>query len=238
LLSDRVQLLLNGLRDSLASARELASGQRAPLRIGYTDEFSRSVLPGLVRHLKEHEASADIRLTTGMAQELPARVSDGLIDLALLCPMPEEQPHAAWHVQLLPPAELVVGLRHEHPLALGAAVSLAQIADEPFVASAIPGAGTEILVERLLAQQGLRRKVVQTVDDPHLLNSLVASGVGILVATAEDFAPYATLRAVPLSPRVAITRGAISRSFNQSELLQRARTYIASEALRSDDALF
>ncbi len=85
---DRVRSLLTGLRDSSVLASEVGSGRRGPIRIGYTDEFTRFLLPQLVARLKEEDRKAEIHLVLASVPQLLEQIGDASIDFALLCPMP------------------------------------------------------------------------------------------------------------------------------------------------------
>lgn len=224
LLRQRVQAVISSLQDALAAAREVASGQTSPIRIGHTDEFSNYLLADLIRALKE-EAGAEIQVTSGAVPHLIEALANGRLDLLLLCPVPA-QVEPRWRLQALPHADLVVGIRKDHPLAAREKLTIEDIANEPFVASTVENAGSELLADRLFAEKGVRRTVAQRASDPHLMNSLAASGVGILLATAADFTPYPNLAAIPLEPPVRLSRGALSRISDGSRLLHVAHEWL------------
>jgi DNA-binding transcriptional LysR family regulator len=218
----QAESLLVGIRDMVEATREAAGGRSAPMRIGYTDEFSRHVLPELVSRLKTHDISTEIHLVLGAVPQLVEAITDGSLEVALLCPMPPRRPDGSLRVRLLPDAQVVVGIRKDHPLAQKSSLTIEELSDEPFVASTIEQAGSELLADRLFAEKNLTRKIAQRCSDPHLMNGLVAAGVGILLATEADFALFSALAAIPLEPPVRITRGAIFRRTDQSSLTTRA----------------
>ncbi len=225
-LREQAKSLLIGLQDAVAATREVGSGRNAPIRIGYTDEFSRQILPELVRILKVEDETVGIELVMGAVPQLTSDIADGSIDLGLLCPLPSHF-EGAWRVQRFPDAEMVVGLRVGHPLANEASVSIEQLEDESFVASNFHNAGSERLADRLFAERSLTRRIAQRAADPHLMTNLAAAGVGILFGTEADFAPYPTLAAIPLDPPVRLTRGAVSRSSNHGRLLEKAHRLLS-----------
>lgn len=227
LFRDRAQRILIALEDAVAATREVASGRTEPLRIGYTDEFARSVLPELVRALKAEQGPAEIHLLPGAVPQLVRQFTQGALDLVLLCPVPPPS-EGDWRLQDLPSAELVVGIGSDHPLAAAPSLKIEQIADLPFVASTIEEAGSELLADRLFAEKQLTRRIAQRACDPHLMNSLAAAGVGIILATREDFAPFPALAAVPLEPPVWLSRAAISRISDSRSLLTRAHDLLSS----------
>lgn len=228
-LQRRAQWLLIAFQDAVAATREVANGRSLPIRIGYTDEFCRHVLPELVAALKKEDQSARIELITGAVPHLVSSIVEGSTDLALLCPLPAEL-DSQWRVQMLADAELVVGIRRDHPLAAEPRLTIRDLVDEPFVASTVEDSGSERLADRLFEDRSLTRRIAQRSGDPHLMNSLAAAGIGILFATEADFAPYPELAAIPLDPPVRLTRGAISRSSNQRQLLERAHELLSVAA--------
>ena len=225
----RAQAILNAARDAVAATQEVAHGRKAPIRIGYTDEFSRYIVPDLVAFLKQ-EAAAVVELKPGAVPQLIAALTDGTLDLALLCPLPTSI-DPGWFLQPLPDARLVVGLRNDHPLAGERSLTVEQIADQPFVASTVRESGSELFADRLFAEKSVTRRIAQRCGDPHMMNSLAAAGVGILLATRADFMPYPELAAIPLNPPVRLRRGAVSRASSQGMLLDRSREWLSNLAI-------
>lgn len=235
LLRDRVSLMLLSLEEGINTARDLHGGGYLPIRLGYTDEFTRLILPDLVRHLKAVDPSARIHLESSTVPHLLQQINSGLLDLALLSPMFEGPPEADWEVTLFPTLPLSVAMADTHPLAGKSSLRIQQLAEESFIESpaepASSASASEILVNRLFSRHGIRRRIVQRLDDPHLAVSLAAAGVGLLIANFTGISQPAGVKIVPLADGEAtLTCGAISRASNHTSLLQICRTFLKDRA--------
>jgi DNA-binding transcriptional LysR family regulator len=151
----------------------------------------------------------------------------------------EQPPQPDWEVTIFPPMPLSVGMAEDHPLAKERSLTIPQLANEAFLENpADPAAapsGSEVLVNRLFARQGVARNIVQRLDDPHLAVGLAAAGVGIVVASLETARGVPGLRIVPLSdPDAILTCGAVSRRSNETALLHACRLFLRQRALTFD----
>lgn len=241
-LKSRVSLLMLALEEAVLAARDIHGGGNTPLRIGYTDEFTRFLLPELTSFLKSSYPRAEISLTCSTVPKLLEKLDSGLIDVALLSPMFEEPPQPDWEVTIFPPMPLSVAMADDHPLAKERALSVSQLADEAFLEGpADPAAapsGSEVLVNRLFARQGIARNIVQRLDDPHLAVGLAAAGVGIFVASLESARGVPGLSIVPLNePEAILTCGAVSRHSNETALLKACRVFLRQRSLIFDEVV-
>lgn len=235
LFRERVNLVLLSLDEGITGARDVHGGGKMPIRIGYTDEFAGFVLPQLVQRLKEEHAGAQIFLSSNTAPNLLQLLDSGLLDLVLLCPMPEGPPKSEWGVLMFTPMSLAVGVHSGHPLTKLPAVRLAQIGDEQFIeCPADPSAGSsasEIVVDRLFARHGLRRNIVQRLDDPYLAASLAAAGVGVYIVSLPGAVVVEGLHTIPIAdPYAALPAGAIYRESNKTKLLETSREFLKAVA--------
>jgi DNA-binding transcriptional LysR family regulator len=160
-------------------ASETASGHRGRLTLGtFTGQDLVHDLPSALRDFRVSRPHVELRLissqrgSTGYAEDLLR----GRLDVAFfaLTPPPELDV-----VELLE-AHYVALVAQSHPLASHPAVSLAQLASEPWI-DAPPGYGTRAGVDHALAERGLRRQVVAEIADVPAIPGYVATGMGVAV---------------------------------------------------------
>jgi DNA-binding transcriptional LysR family regulator len=229
LLKDRVALIVLALEEAVKAARDIHGGGNTPLRIGYTDEFISFILPDLTRYLHLKDIG-EVILTSDTVPELVKQLNSGLIDLALLSPMSENPPDEDWEVITFVPLQLSVGLCSDHPLSSESVLTIQQLAEEVFIECPTEAeSASEVLVNRLFARHGLRRKITQRLEDPHLAIQLAAAGVGMFIANFRHEHSHKGLTVIPLQDADAVlTCAAVCRKSNQTTLLQACRTYLQS----------
>ena len=219
---DRVQLIVEGIRDGVGAARDAQSGERNCLRLGYTDEYSSDILPAALIALQKAEPTAQFELTFAMTPHLTKLLQTGLIDAAFVCPIPEEPLGSGYQAYPLRPLPLSVALPSDHRLSGKKSLSLAQLKDEPFIEGpASPLSASERVVNRLFANSGLHRDVVQRVGDLELCLSLVGGKVGHMIAYfPPHFINRTDVAIVPLSEKHAnLTRALLWSVGSQVPLL-------------------
>ena len=75
---------------------------------------------------------------------------------------------------------LVVIARNDHALAQHKQISLARIAEEPFIVRE-PGSGTRLATERHFAEHGLKLKVRMELGSNEAIKQAIAGGLGVSV---------------------------------------------------------
>ncbi len=227
LLRSRVAAALQGLEDAFVAALEMQRSQSEPIRIGYSDEFVRHVLPELTGHLRWAHAAANLVLHPGNNKELRTALSQAAIDIALVCPIFEDPPEKDWEVIPFAPTTLMVGIPDDHRLAGADRLSLEDIADEEFLGSAeAQPSELESFIDRLFSQRGLVRTVTLRMNDTELLKGLAAAGAAIHLGPREDFETLRGITPIPTEPLVELSRGAILRAAPENLLLQVCRSFL------------
>ncbi|WP_369394121.1 LysR family transcriptional regulator [Streptomyces sp. CG1] len=172
-----------GLTDGLAAARAAGSGRSGRLRIGFAASLALTVLPGLLREFRKQfpDVHLDIHEMTTAPQldALRART----IDIGLLREPPAGESELGFRTVLSEP--FVAVLPTAHPLAAQRAVSLAQLAGEPFVL--LPRAVGPQLYDRitgLCEEAGFTPRISQDAVEWQTVCALVETGLGVSVAPA------------------------------------------------------
>lgn len=177
---EELPVALNALEAAIESSRQAARGVVGSLRVGYTGITSDSVLPRLIRKFRSlhPKIALDVRGPSSTG-ELELRLINEEIDIAL-CFLP--LPHKRLNSQTLVTTELAVVLPDTHPMAKTKKISLATLAEEPFIAyPATGGFHLRAASDAACARAGFRARVIKESRSPQSVLCLIAAGTGIAI---------------------------------------------------------
>ncbi|WP_327003985.1 LysR family transcriptional regulator [Dactylosporangium sp. NBC_01737] len=204
-LTDAGSALLPAARATIDAAQaardavdEVRGGLRGTLRIGTLISVGFVDLPGLLGQFRAEHPAVDLRLRaapTGSAG-LARSLLDGELDVAFLSLA--GRPPTGLSVRVLVAEPIVAVLPAAHRLAGRAAVTLADLADEPFVDSP-PGYGNRTEVDRGFAAAGLLRRVALEVADIATVAQYVRNGLGVALLPRFSVGTGAGLRTLPVT---------------------------------------
>ncbi len=218
----RAVAILDAVDDATEQAQRIAEGVEGHLAIGCVGSATYSLLPRLVRALREALPGVDVSVRGEMLA--PAQVTAllaGEIDLALLRP-PVEQPGLL--VETVRRDRLLVALPEGHQLASNDELSVGDLRDEEFVAHA--GRGRSVmnsLVTAICADAGFVPRIRHQVEETSTLVTLVAAGLGVAVVPEPTAAlDIAGVRYRPLVPdRLGVDLLAARAAAANSPLIER-----------------
>ncbi|GGL11318.1 LysR family transcriptional regulator [Sphaerisporangium melleum] len=242
-LTDAGIALLPEAQATLAAAQaardavgEVAGGLRGTVSVGTMTVTGILDMPALFGRFHAEHPAVTIRLsaaTSGSAGLVEA-VLDGRLDMAFVA-LPGRPP-ATLAVRELASAPFAAVVPAGHRLAGEREVTLAALADEPFIDSP-PGYGNRAIVDRELAAEGLRRHVVMEVADITTVPAYVRHGLG--VAVLPSFALPAgdpLTRVIPLAgPPVAWTLSVATHACRRRNAALRALLAIAGEFVAGEE---
>ena len=177
---NRAVAILDAVDDATQQAQRIAEGVEGRLAIGCVGSATYSLLPRLVRALREHLPGVEVSIRGEMLA--PAQISAllaGEIDLALLRP-PVEQSGVL--LETVRRDRLLAALPEGHALALRDELSIADLRDEEFVAHA--GHGRSVMnsvLTAMCADAGFVPRVRHEVEETSTLVTLVAAGLGVAI---------------------------------------------------------
>ena len=181
-LADSRQIMLL-VDEAAARAGRLHHGETGELNIGFTSTapFIKAVSDTLSTFRRRYpDVHIQTRETNTREQISP--LTEGSLDLGLMrnTQLPDT---LEWEVILHEP--LLAMIHHEHPLANQRAVSLTELADEPFVFFD-PHVGTGLYddILGLLRRYGVTPRMTQEVGEAMTIIGLVASGLGVSILPA------------------------------------------------------
>lgn len=175
--------ILSQVDDAAARAARLHQGETGELRIGFTSSapFIKAVSDTLSSFRQRYP---DVHLQTREinTREQIAPLNEGGLDLGLMrnTQLPET---LAWQVILREP--LLAMIHRNHPLAAREAVSLGELAQEPFVFFD-PHVGTGLYddILGLMRRYHLTPTIAQEVGEAMTIIGLVAAGMGVSILPA------------------------------------------------------
>ncbi|OBA63392.1 LysR family transcriptional regulator [Mycobacterium sp. 1100029.7] len=180
----RAQRELDSARREIEDLNNPAAGE---IRLGFLGSFGSIVVPRLIASFTETSPRVTFTLEEGAAESLSERVLDGAIDVGVVSPRPQ-QPTLAW--RSLFRQRLGVAVPRGHRLTDAPAVSMTDLADEPFVAMHV-GYGMRRLLDELCAAAQFQPRIVLESANLTTTAGLVAAGLGISLTPIDgsDHAP-------------------------------------------------
>ena len=176
----RVVAILDAVDEAGWQAQRIAEGAEGQLAIGCVGSATYSLLPRLVRALREELPGVDVSVRGEMLA--PAQITAllaGEIDLALLRP-PIEQSGVL--VETVRRDRLLAALPEGHPLAVRDELRVNDLRDEEFVAHA--GHGRSVMnsvLTAMCADAGFVPRVRHEVEETSTLVTLVSAGLGVAI---------------------------------------------------------
>ncbi|QJT80573.1 LysR family transcriptional regulator [Kosakonia sp. MUSA4] len=175
--------ILSLVDEAAARAARLHQGETGELRIGFTSSapFIKAVSDTL-SSFRQRYPDVHIQTREINTREQISPLNEGSLDLGLMrnTPLPET---LAWEVILREP--LLAMIHRDHPLAARKAVSLKELAQEPFVFFD-PHVGTGLYDEilGLMRRYQLIPTITQEVGEAMTIIGLVAAGLGVSILPA------------------------------------------------------
>lgn len=230
--------ILTQVDDAAARAGRLHHGETGELHIGFTSSapFIKPVSDTLSTFRRRYpDVHIQTRETNTREQIVP--LNEGALDLGLMrnTQLPET---LVWERVLREP--LLAMVPSDHPLARQEAVSLAELAREPFVFFD-PHVGTGLYddILGLMRRYGLTPTIAQEVGEAMTIIGLVASGLGVSILPASfKRVQINEMRWLPIKEQDAVSEMWLvwSKHHEQSQAAQRFREHLlaASAVINSD----
>jgi DNA-binding transcriptional LysR family regulator len=231
-----VDTMLHELDDGLNAVNEVTAPDRGTVALAFQLSLATWLVPEMVASfLTEHPGVRfDLR---PLRDELVAPMfSEGRIDLAITSARPDD-PQTGWAALLIEPLRLAVSAQHR--LATADAVSLADVATEPFIALR-PTYLLRGLTERLCRQAGFTPRVAFEGDDLPMVQGFVTAGLGVALVPDANSAVHGlanpAMRYLPVTDTGAVREIGVAWSiepkllpavelFRQHIMAQAGRTY-------------
>ncbi|WP_328997308.1 LysR family transcriptional regulator [Kribbella sp. NBC_00709] len=223
----RARQIIAAVSSAAGEAQRVAAGLQGRLVIGCVGSATYSLLPQLVRTLREELPDVEVAVQGEMLAPDQARaLVEGRIDLGLLRPPVDEE---SLQVRVLRSDRLIVAVPDGHRLAERSRLRLKDLAGEDFVIHA--GSGRSVMHDTVVARcrgAGFEPRIRHEVAETSTLVTFVAAGLGIAVVPA----PVAELMVpgvayLPLTGQAAVDLAAATRVDDEAPQLRRALTVVS-----------
>ncbi|MEV5966542.1 LysR substrate-binding domain-containing protein [Kribbella sp. NPDC051952] len=226
----RARQIIAAVGSAAGEAQRVAAGLQGRLVIGCVGSATYSLLPQLVRTLREELPDVEVSVQGEMlAPDQVGALLAGRIDLGLLRPPVDED---ALKLEVLRADRLIVAVPDGHHLAGRQRLRLRELADEDFVIHA--GGGRSVMHDTVVArcrEAGFEPRIRHEVAETSTLVTFVAAGLGIAVVPA----PVAELMVpgvayCPLVGQATVELAAATRADDDAPHLQRALAVVTALA--------
>jgi DNA-binding transcriptional LysR family regulator len=180
--------------------------------LGFLHLLGRSLVPALLRDYRAAYPHVRFTLVQGSLRDMIDRLTAGELDLALVAPVPTDDPALA--AVVLSEQEIFLAVPESHRLAGRRSARIEELAEEAFVMLE-PGYGLRKITDDRCAAAGFEPKIAFEGQESDTVRGLVAAGLGIaLLPRFEPSAP-AGVAEVPLVPKVTRAVGFTWRKNDQ-----------------------
>jgi LysR family transcriptional regulator, hca operon transcriptional activator len=189
---DHARLALAQVEAACAAARRAAEPAKANFALGFLTGQEIDWLAEAMRILRDELPNIDVTVSSQYSPDLADGLMRGRLDLAF---MRREVEAGDLEFRLVTREKLVAILPSDHRLARHKAVSLHDIAAEPFISVSRTAPALRAVILETLKRSGLGITPAHEVDNLAMAMSLVAStrGVALLPAYAQNFLPWSVI---------------------------------------------
>ena len=205
----------------------LMDPERGQVRLDFMHSLGTWMVPDLLRAYRQAHPHVQFVLHQGAAQHLVDRVRDGLSDIALVGPKPQDlaapgQVTLGWHQLEL--QRLAIAVPEGHWASTRKSIAMAELADEPFIGM-LPGYGTRMLLNSLAAEEGFVPRFVFESMELTTVSGLVTAGLGCALLPLDD--PYLNAtNLIPLEPARYRELGMVWRDGDDAPPVNQFRAFI------------
>jgi LysR family transcriptional regulator, hca operon transcriptional activator len=185
---EHARIALNQVDAAVEAARRAAQPVKQRFALGFLTGQEMSWLPDAMHVLRDELLNIDVTVSSDYSTELAEGVARGRLDLAFM----RAEPDYDLAYEIVDREPLVVLMPSDHALAAQEAVDVRDLADQPFIAMATKARVLRSVIDQYFERSGVRIEAAQTVDNPAMVMSLVAStrGIALIPAYIENLMPW------------------------------------------------
>jgi LysR family hca operon transcriptional activator len=141
--------------------------------------------------LREELPNIEVTVSSDYSTELASAIAHGQLDVAFM----RAEPGYDLEYKAVGKEPLVVLMPSDHPLTARQTIRPEDLRHEPFIAMADKAKVLRQIVDAYLAEAGVEVEVVQSVDNPAMVMSLIASlrGVTLIPAYVQNLMPWSVV---------------------------------------------
>ncbi len=188
---DHARLAIAQVDAATASARRAATPAKPRLALGFLTDQETTWLTAAMHLLREELPNIEVTVSSDYSTELAVALSRGELGAAFM----RAESGFGLDYRQVGEEPLVVLMPSDHPLTAREAVHPDDLRHEPFIAMADKAKVLRERVDAYLARAGVTVDVAQSVDNPTMVMSLIASlrGVTIIPAYLQNLMPWSVV---------------------------------------------
>jgi LysR family hca operon transcriptional activator len=188
---DHARLALTQVDAAVEAARRAAQPSKQRFAVGFLTGQEMTWLPHAMHILRQELPNIEVSVFSDYSPDLAEAVARGKLDIAFL----RAEPGFNLEYQLVAKEKLVVLMPSDHRLTESAAVTPQQMVGEPFIAMASKATVLRAVIDEYLQRSGVRIEPTQSVDNPAMVMSLVAStrGLTLIPSYVQNLMPWSVV---------------------------------------------
>jgi LysR family hca operon transcriptional activator len=173
---------------TLEAARRAAEPAKQRLAIGFLTGQEMTWLPEALRLLRAELPNVDVVVSSDYSPDLAQAVARGKLDIAFM----RAEPDVDLEYRKVSEEPLIVMMPSDHPLAAHTHIHPSELVGQPFIAMAVKAKVLRSVIDAYLARMGVDLAPTQSVDNPAMVMSLVAStrGMTLIPSYVENLMPW------------------------------------------------
>lgn len=206
--AEQIVALANQARSELQATQELRSGS---LKLGATESLCLYILPPVIQFFHEKFPGIELQFINRHSADIVMLVAEGRVDFGLVT-LPVLDPRL--ETDTLFYREDVAICAPTSPLLAESTVTLEALADQPLLLLLEKSSSSRILLDQLLARQGVMPAQILELGSIEIIKRFVALGLGVSILpgyTIEAELKAGSLRAIRLSWLPTRTVGIVRR---------------------------
>lgn len=209
MLLQRVEQVMNLIGEAEREVKEHLDPEKGIVRIAFPISLAAHVLPTAIYAFRKQYPEAKFQMKQALYRDLIDGVINGEFNLAMIAPLPEEDP--SLKQKLLFTENIVALLPVHHRFADRPSIQLQELKEDSFVT--LPeGTIFRKIVFDACGELGFAPRIAFEGDDIDALKGLVSAGLGIALmpeVTLIDTIPQSTVKVPLVDPEVTRTIGII-----------------------------
>ncbi|CAB3774793.1 LysR family transcriptional regulator [Paraburkholderia humisilvae] len=188
---DHARLAMAQVDAAVEAARRAAQPAKPRFALGFLTGQEMTWLTDAMHLLREELPTIEVTVSSDYSTELATALAHGKLDVAF---MRAERGYGLEY-KVVSEEPLVVLMPSDHPLTAREAVHPDELRGAPFIAMADKAKVLRQVIDAYLARSGVDVEVVQSVDNPAMVMSLIASmrAITLIPAYVRDLMPWSVV---------------------------------------------
>ena len=188
---DHARLAIAQVDTAVEAARRAAQPAKPRFALGFLTGQEMTWLTDAMHLLREDLPNIEVTVSSDYSTELAAALAHGKLDVAFM----RAEPGYGLEYKVVGKEPLVVLMPSDHPLTARKAVRPEELRHEPFIAMADKAKVLRQVIDAYLARSGVEVDVAQSVDNPAMVMSLIASmrAVTLIPAYVQNLMPWSVV---------------------------------------------